>query len=74
MLIALLTYKILRHMIHQKIALGFVIPILTCKVVCCLTGIIVRIIYEKTKFVNFHIKFLNSDFSVNTAQISLKFF
>ena len=65
MLTSPLIYMIETHMIYQKIALFHIHFIIQCITACY--KICLRDITLKTKFQNFHIKFLNSDFSVSNA-------
>ena len=65
MLISPLIYKIETHMIYQKLALFHIYLMKKCITACY--KIRHRDSILKTKFQNFHIKFLNSDFSVSNA-------
>ena len=66
-----LIYKIETHMIYQKIALFHIHSMIQCITSCF--KIRLRDITLKTKFQIFHIKFLNSDFSVGNALNITKF-
>ena len=71
MLTSPLIYTIETHMIYQKIALFHIHFMIQCITACY--KICLRDITLKTKFQNFHIKFLNSDFSVSNALNITKF-
>ena len=72
MLTSPLTYMIETHMIYKKIAL-FHVHYFHYTMYYCMLQDCLRDITFKTKFQNFHIKFLNSDFSVSNALNVTKF-
>ena len=71
MLTSRLIYMIETDMIYQKIALFYIHFMIQCITAC--NKICFRDITLKTEFQNFHIQFLNSDFSVSNALNITKF-